>query len=210
MNKLQTTALLGLGLGLALQAAPAAAWWQTYSQTIPYGPTTGMAAYPTSPWIPNYGPNLSALWDFLAPLSGLGGPQFWQYPNMAYGPTALWSAAMPMGGLYVQQNEVPAGYQIRVQTGQPGLPVVDISVQWQPPGDPQPVVRDRRRQRDVHEPVRLVEPVDLTAGGCQCRGDADAARQRGGGNLYPSRSLRQRRRTAMRMAECRRIKGLSL
>ena len=128
MNKLQTTALLGLGLGLALQAAPAAAWWQTYSQTIPYGPTTGMAAYPTSPWIPNYGPNLSALWDFLAPLSGLGGPQFWQYPNMAYGPTALWSAAMPMGGLYVQQNEVPAGYQIRVQTGQPGLPVVDISV----------------------------------------------------------------------------------
>jgi HSP20 family molecular chaperone IbpA len=34
-----------------------------------------------------------------------------------------------MGGLYVQQNEVPAGYQIRVHTGQMGLPVVDISVQ---------------------------------------------------------------------------------
>ena len=129
MNKLQTTTLLGLGLGLALQAAPAAAWWQTYSQTIPYGPTTGMGAYPTSPWVPNYGPNLSALWDFLAPLTGLGAPQFWQYPNLAYGPPALWSAAMPMGGLYVQQNEVPAGYQIRVHTGQPGLPVVDISVQ---------------------------------------------------------------------------------
>ena len=129
MNKLQTTALLGLGLGLALQAAPAAAWWQTYSQNIPYGPAPGMEAYPTTPWVPNYGPNLSALWDFLAPLTGLGAPQFWQYPNMAYGPPALWSSAMPMGGLYVQQNEVPAGYQIRVHTGQPGLPVVDISVQ---------------------------------------------------------------------------------
>jgi hypothetical protein len=129
VNKLQTTTLLGLGLGLALQGGPAAAWWQTYSQTIPYGPTTGMGAYPTTPWVPNYGPNLSALWDFLAPLSGLGAPQFWQYPNLAYGPPALWSAAMPMGGLSVQQNEVPAGYQIRVHTGQPGLPVVDISVQ---------------------------------------------------------------------------------
>jgi hypothetical protein len=36
---------------------------------------------------------------------------------------------MPTGGLYVLQNEVPAGYQIRVRTGQPGLPAVDISVQ---------------------------------------------------------------------------------
>lgn len=127
MKKMRTTALLGLGL--ALQAAPAAAWWQRYSQSIPYGPVTGMGPYPTNPGVPYYGPNLSALWDFLAPLAGRGGPQFWQYPTMAYGPTALWSSAVPTGGLYVQQNEVPAGYQIRVHTGQPGLPAVDISVQ---------------------------------------------------------------------------------
>jgi len=129
VNKLQTTALLGLGLGLALQAGPATAWWQTYSQSIPYGPVTGMGPYPTNPWVPSYGPNLSALWDFLAPLAGRGGPQFWQYPTMAYGPTGLWSSAVPTAGLYVQQNEVPAGYQIRVHTGQPGLPAVDVSVQ---------------------------------------------------------------------------------
>jgi len=130
VNKLQTTALLGLGLGLALQAGPATAWWQTYSQSIPYGPVTGIGPYPTNnPWVPYYGPNLSALWESLAPLAGRGGPQFWQYPTMAYGPTGLWSSAVPTAGLYVQQNEVPAGYQIRVHTGQPGLPAVDVSVQ---------------------------------------------------------------------------------
>jgi len=129
VNKPLTTALLGLGLGLAIQAAPAAAWWQTYSQTVPYGPTTGLGAYPANPWVPNHGANLAALWEFLAPLSGLGGPQYWQYPNLAYGPPAMWSGAMPMSGLYVQQAEVPAGYQIRVHTGQPGLPAVDIGVE---------------------------------------------------------------------------------
>jgi hypothetical protein len=128
VNRLQTT-LLGLGLGLALQATPAAAWWQTYSQNIPFGPTTSMGPYPTNPWIPNYGPNLSALRDFLAPLTSLDGPQVWQYPNLSYGPTAMWSGFASMGGLYIEQGEVPAGYQIRVHTGQPGLPAVDISVQ---------------------------------------------------------------------------------
>jgi hypothetical protein len=128
MKKLQTTGILGLGLGLALQAAPVAAWWQTYSHSIPYGPTTGWSNYPANPWVQNYGPNLSALWDFLAPLSHLGA-QDWQYPNMAYGPPAMWFGAMPMSGLHVQQAEVPAGYQIRVYTGKPGLPAVDIGVQ---------------------------------------------------------------------------------
>lgn len=131
MNKALTTAFLGLGLGLglALQAPPAAAWWQTYSQTVPYGPTTGWRAYPANPWVQNYGPNLSALWDFLAPLTGLGGPQYWLYPNMAYGPSAMWYGAMPMSGLYIQQAEFPVGYQIRVHTGQPGIPAVDIGVE---------------------------------------------------------------------------------
>jgi len=129
VNRLQATALLGLGLGLTLPTAPAAAWWQSYSQNIPYGPAMGMGYYPTNPWVPNYGPNLSALWDFLAPLTGPGGPQFWQYPTLPYGPMTLWSSATPTGGLYVQQNEILAGYYIRVHTGQPGAPAVDIAVQ---------------------------------------------------------------------------------
>jgi len=129
VNKLQPAALLGLGLGLAFQTAPVCAWWQAYSHNIPYGPTTAIGSYPTNPWIPSYGPNLLALWDFLAPLASLGGAPFWQYPTMAYGPTTFWSSAMSNGGLYVQHNEVPAGYQIRVTSGQPEFTGIDISVQ---------------------------------------------------------------------------------
>ena len=129
MNTLQSTTLIGLGLGLALHGAPAGAWWQSYYQTIPYGPTPWAGPYPAAPWIPTFGPDLSALWNFLAPLSGLGRPQFWQYPIMPYGPMNYWSGTIPMSGLFVQQGETPAGYQILVQTGQPGAPTIDIGVQ---------------------------------------------------------------------------------
>jgi hypothetical protein len=121
--------LFGLGLGLVFQVAPATAWWQWYSQDIPYGPTTGMWSYQTMPGAPGFWPGQSWLWNYPAPLAGLGGPQFWQYSTLPYGSTNLWSSAMPTGGLYVQQNEIPTGYQIRIYTGQPGTPVVDIGVQ---------------------------------------------------------------------------------
>jgi hypothetical protein len=129
MNRCQTTALLGLGLGLAVQTTPAAAWWQWYYQDIPYGPVPVTGFYQTNPWLQGFGPGQSWHWDYLARLAGLAGPPLWQYPTIPYGPTTLWSSTMPTTGLYVEQNETPAGYLIRVLTGQPGAPTVDIGVQ---------------------------------------------------------------------------------
>ena len=129
VNRSQTTALLGLGVGLALQTAPAAAWWQWYSQDMPYGPVPGMWFYQNIPEAPGFGPGQPWLWNYPAPPAGQSGAQFWQYQSTPYGPTTLWSSAMPTTGLHVEQNETPAGYLIRVLTGQPGAPTVDIGVQ---------------------------------------------------------------------------------
>jgi hypothetical protein len=132
MSLSRATALLGLSLGFTLQAAPANAWWQWYSHEIPYGSVPGLwhyQTYPATPWVPELWPGQAWLWNQLAPLAGLWGPQLWQYPTLRYGPTTMWSSTMPTTGLYVQQNETPAGYQIRVHTGEPGVPAVDIGVQ---------------------------------------------------------------------------------
>ena len=128
MNLSRATALFGLSLGLTFQAAPAHAWWQWYSQEIPYGPVPGMWHYQTTPWTPELWPGQAWLWNQLAPLAGRGGPQFWQYQTGPFGP-APWTYGMPTTGLFVQQNQTPAGYQIRVHTGEPGAPTVDIGVQ---------------------------------------------------------------------------------
>lgn len=129
MNNSQATALFGLGLGLALQTTPAAAWWQWYSQDIPYGPGPGMWFYQNIPQVPMFWPGQPWLWNYLAHPAGQSGAQFWQYQSNPYGPTTMWSSTMPTTGLFVEQNETPAGYLIRVRTGQPGAPNVDIGVQ---------------------------------------------------------------------------------
>ncbi len=123
------TTLLGLGLGLALQTPSASAWWHWYAQNIPYGSAPAPWSYPAGPGFPTFGPSQAQLWDFLAPLAGLGGPQFWQYSSPPYGPMTQWSSTMQSGGLSVQQDQTPAGYRIRVFTGQAGAPMPDIGVQ---------------------------------------------------------------------------------
>ncbi len=128
MNLSRATAPFALSLGLTLQAAPANAWWQWYSQEIPYGSTPAMWSYRTTPWAPELWPGQAWLWNQLAPLAGQGGPQFWQYQTIPFGP-APWTYGMPAAGLFVQQSQTPAGYQIRVHTGEPGAPTVDIGVQ---------------------------------------------------------------------------------
>ena len=112
MNRPRTTPLLALGLGLALQAAPTAAWWQWYSQEIPYGPVPAF-------WLYQNFPNLASV----AP----GQP--WNYQTMPFGPMTMWTSTMPMSGLYVEQEQTPAGYLIRVRTGESGAPAVDIRAQ---------------------------------------------------------------------------------
>jgi hypothetical protein len=131
MNLSRASALFGLSLGFTLQAAPANAWWQWYSQQIPYGAGPGLwsyQSYQTTPWGPELWPGQAWLWNQLAPLASPGGPQFWQYQTIPFGP-APWTYGMPTTGLFVQQSQTPAGYQIRVYTGEPGAPMVDIGVQ---------------------------------------------------------------------------------
>ena len=131
VNRSRAT-LLGLGLGLALQTAPATAWWQWYSHNIPYGPAPGMwfyQAFPGYPGVPGLWPGQLWLQEHLLSLANQGGPHFWQYQTPPFGTTTLWSATVPMSGLFVEQSQTPAGYQIRVHTGQSGPPMVDISTQ---------------------------------------------------------------------------------
>ena len=115
MNRHQTTSLLGLGLWLTLQATPAAAWWQWFYQTNPWAPglTWGQ------PWA----------WGYPAPPMGQNGVQFWQYQSMPFGPINAGPSTMSTAGLHIEQNQSPAGYLIRVRTGQPGTPAVNIDVQ---------------------------------------------------------------------------------
>ena len=129
VNILRTTVLSSLGLGLVLQAAPAGAWWQSYYQSIPYGHAPIPMSYQSMPGVLELWPGQAWLSRSLAPLASPAGPQFWQYPTLPYGPTSMWSSAMTTAGLYVQQNEIPAGYQIRVHTGQLDTPALDIGVQ---------------------------------------------------------------------------------
>ena len=131
MNRSRTI-LVGLGLGLALQTGPATAWWQWYSYNSPYGIPPGMwlyQAFPGYPGIPGLWPDQLWLQGYLLSLANQGGPHFWQSHTLPGGKTTMWSATVPMSGLFVEQNQIPAGYQIRVHTGQSGPPMVDISVQ---------------------------------------------------------------------------------
>ena len=130
VNRARTTALLGLGLGLALQTAtPDAAWWEWCSRDTPSAPAPWMWYYQTEPRVP--GLVRGQPWAPAYPATPVGhyGAQFWQYQRGPFGPVAAWSSTMPTADLYVEQNQSPAGYQIRVRTGQPGTPAVDIDVQ---------------------------------------------------------------------------------
>ena len=129
VNKARTTALLGLGLGLAIQSASATAWTQWYSQGMPYAPAPNIWFYQYIPTAPAFGPAQPWRWLYQTPTADPGGLQFWQFQSTPYQPTTIWSSTMSASGLYLEQNETPVGYMIRVRTGQNPAPAVDISVQ---------------------------------------------------------------------------------
>lgn len=129
MKRPRTTVLFALGLGLAIQAAPAAAWMQWYSQHIPYAPMPGMWFYQHIPGIPSFSPGQAWLWQYQLPAAGLGSPQLQQYPYTPSGPTTTWYSTTSTSGITLEQNETPAGYMIRLLTASTGVPAVDITAQ---------------------------------------------------------------------------------
>ncbi len=111
-------------MGLALQtAAPDAAWWDWCSQEAPASPAHWMWYYQTNPGALGLARGRPWSADYLAPPFGQYGTQFWQYQEIP------WSSTRPSAGLFVEQSQSPAGYLIRVRTGQPGTPALDIGVE---------------------------------------------------------------------------------
>ncbi len=74
---------LAIAVGLLFPATSATAWWQWYSQSIPYSPV----------------------------------PEMWFYHNV------------PMSGLFVEQSQSPAGYSVRIRTGQTGLQDIEVGLE---------------------------------------------------------------------------------
>lgn len=124
VNSVRMTFLSALGLGLAVQAAPAVAWTQWYTQNAPYASVPGMWFYQHIPTGPIFGPGQSWQWNY--PALPVNGPGFWQYQATPFGSNSLWSASMPTSGLYVEQNETPAGYMIRIRHAPAGLPSIEV------------------------------------------------------------------------------------
>jgi hypothetical protein len=120
-------ALLGLGIGFAFEANPAAAWMQWYRQDVPFGPAPGFWLYQNIPQGPTLG--LPLLWFYQTPALVQGQPLFWQYQSFPQGLTTMWSSTIPTSGLYVEQFQSPVGYSVRVYTGHPTAEDVGITVE---------------------------------------------------------------------------------
>ena len=126
VNSVRMTVLSAFGLGLVVQVAPAAAWTQWYAQNAPYASVPGMWFYQNIPTGPIFGPGQSWQWYYpTLPVNG-GVPRFWQYQATPFGSNSLWSAGVPTSGLYVEQNETPAGYTIRVRHATARVPSIEV------------------------------------------------------------------------------------
>jgi hypothetical protein len=141
---MRVSALVGLGMGIAFQAAPAAAWMQWYYQDIPQGAVPGFWYFQSIPdhptWVqPNFwfyrsipqAPTFGGPWSdpYRSPTPGQAQPFFYQYQTFPMGASTMWSSAIPMSRLFVEQSQSPAGYRIRVYSGQPLAGDVNISIE---------------------------------------------------------------------------------
>ena len=113
MKKIWAGAFLSLGAGLALQAAPAGAWWQWYQQEVPYAPVPAFWFYQNIPQVPAFGQTQ---------------PWLWYYQTPGAGSASMWTIPGPLSSLHVEQTQTPLGYYVRVNTGQQGLREVDVNV----------------------------------------------------------------------------------
>ena len=130
-RKLSSGALsLGFALALGLQAAsPAAAWWPGYPVNVPHPPAPGAGPNQLRPGVPDMARAQPWAFGYPAAPAGQDAVQFWHYQAMPFGPWYAWSSTMPTSGLYVEQSQSPAGYLIRVRTGQGATPAIDLDVE---------------------------------------------------------------------------------
>jgi hypothetical protein len=120
-------ALLGLAIGLAPQATPAAAWMQRNHHYFPIASPPAFWLYQQTA----HGPNLSVpqLRFCQTPASAQVQPVSWQYQWFPQGLASMWTTTLPMTGLYVEQSQSPFGYSVRVSTGHHAAEDVSITVE---------------------------------------------------------------------------------
>lgn len=119
-----------VGVGLLLQTTSATAWLQWYQLPIPFGPPLGMWFSQNIPQGPATGV-APGFWFYQnAPaVSGQTQPGFWYQQSVPGGTASGWSFSGSMSGLFVEQSQSPAGYSIRVHSGQQGTQDIDIRIE---------------------------------------------------------------------------------
>jgi len=168
----QSYSMALVGLGLLLQTTSASAWWQWYQFGNPFGPPPAMWFYQNTPMGPAT-EGAPGFWFYQGfPTWGVPGfwlsqrtptvpgqipSGFWHQQLVPSGAVSGWRFSGPISGLFVEQSQSPAGYSIRVHTGQQGAQDLDMRIEGGAL-----IIRRHHAARAVRAPLQMQQAGWMT------------------------------------------------